>query len=111
VEGIRDGFAGDECFVCGLLWPGERPCRRCGGAMRWHHAAIADDQIVLIKVGRALDAWRALGGDAELEALLDVVHVEAPASLDALADLGGSLDELRRAWATLHPEHAPDPFR
>ena len=28
MEGIRDGFVGDDCFVCGLLWPGARPCVR-----------------------------------------------------------------------------------
>ncbi len=107
MEGIRDGFAGDDCFVCALLWPDTRPCRRCGGAMRWHHAAISDEAVQLVKVGRALDAWQASAGDDELDTLLDVLHVGLPESLEALAGLGGSLDELRQAWARRHPALVP----
>ena len=107
MEGIRDGYAGDDCFVCGLLWPGARPCPRCGGAMRWHHAAMMDEGYVLARIARAYDTWRGSPGEDELAALLEVVHADQPGSLDALEDLGGSLDGLRRAWADLHPEHVP----
>lgn len=101
MEGMRDGFAGDECFVCGLLWPGRRPCPRCRGAMRWVPAQLLDEGVALAQVARALDGWRG-GGDLEaLEALLAVLHAGAPVALDALAELGGDLDELRRAWSRL----------
>lgn len=106
MEGIRDGFAGDDCFVCGLLWPGLRPCPRCGGAMRWVPARIVDGGVALAQVARALDTWRMVGGRDELEALLEVVHGGAPETLDALAELGTGLDELRRAWARVAPELA-----
>lgn len=106
MEGIRDGHAGDDCFVCGLLWPGARPCPRCGGRMSWVPARMLDEQLALLEVGRALDTWRSLGGREELERLLEIVHRGAPLTVDALADLGGSLDELRRAWTRVAPEHA-----
>jgi hypothetical protein len=106
VEGIRDGHAGDECFVCGLLWPGARPCRRCGGRMRWSPATMLDENLALIKVGRALDTWRSRGGREALEELLEIVHAGGSLTVDALHDMGGDLDELRRAYARLAPEHA-----
>ncbi len=105
MEGMRDGYAGDDCFVCGLLWPGARPCPRCAGGMRWVPAQIFDADVALVKVARALDSWRGSGGRDELEALLEVVHAGAPVTLDALADLGSSADELRRAWSLVAPEH------
>lgn len=103
---MRDGYAGDDCFVCGLLWPGARPCRRCSGGMRWVPARWLDEQGALLVVGRALDTWRSLGDRASLEALLEAVHGGQPLTVEALADLGSSLDELRRAWTRVAPEHA-----
>ncbi len=107
MEGMRDGFAGDTCFVCGLLWPYRRPCPRCRGGMRWVPARWLDEQSALLAVGRALDTWRSLGDRASLEALLECVHGGEWFTVEALEDLGSSLDELRRAYAEVAPEHAP----
>ena len=98
---MRDGHAGDDCFVCGLLFPGERPCPRCRGGMRWVPAQWMDDQSALLAVGRKLDTWRSLRDRESLEALLECVHAGQPMTVEALEDLGGSLDELRRAWSSL----------
>lgn len=108
MEGIRDGYAGDDCFVCGLLWPGTRPCPRCAGAVQWHAAAMMDAGLVAVRVARAYEDWRAEGDDDALEVLLTVVHANAPESLDALEELGTDVDQLRRAWTRVAPEHSPD---
>lgn len=108
MEGIRDGFAGDDCFVCGLLWPGTRPCPRCRGAVQWHGASMMDGGLVLARIGRVFDDWRAEGSADALAALLTAVHADVPESLDALDTLGTDLDELRRAWERLMPAETPD---
>ncbi|MBK9036471.1 MAG: hypothetical protein IPL61_35365 [Myxococcales bacterium] len=104
MEGIRDGCIGDDCFVCGLLWPHARPCPRCGGRGRWRDARMMTEGAVVVRVARALDAWHGASDVDALAALLDVVHQDAPASLDALAELGVDLDQLRRAWQRSAPD-------
>jgi hypothetical protein len=108
MEGIRDGFAGDDCFVCGLLWPGERPCRRCGGRVQWNAARMSDPGLVQARLTRAYEAWRADGDVASLAAFLDAVHADAPESIEALETLGLDLDQLRRAWQRAAPDESPD---
>src|SRR4051812_21020416 len=107
MEGIRDGFAGDDCFVCGLLWPGARPCPRCAGAVQWSGARMMDGGVVVVRLVRALEDWRDLGDRDALAALLAAIHDDAPESLDHLDELGLDLDQLRRAWQRLAPEQAP----
>ena len=55
MEGMRDGFVGDDCFVCGLLWPGARPCLRCGGRSSYESARMMDPGLVRVRLARALD--------------------------------------------------------
>lgn len=107
MEGIRDGFVGDECFVCGLLWPGARPCVRCGGRGNYHSAQLMDPALVRVRVARALDRWQGDGDADSLAALLTAVHLDQPESLEALAELGGDLEGLRRAWERLAPDETP----
>lgn len=107
MEGIVDGFAGDDCFVCGLLWPGTRPCPRCRGAVRWTGARMMDEGLVLVRISRAYQDWRDDGDAAALAAFLAAVHADAPASIDQLDELGTDLDQLRRAWQRVAPDQAP----
>lgn len=107
MEGIRDGGVIDDCFVCGLLWPHARPCPRCGGRAQFADARLADPGVVRARLGRAHDAWLRDGDAASLAALLTAVHVDQPESLDALAELGGDLELLRRAWRRCAPDQAP----
>ncbi len=74
--------------------------------MRWVPARLMDEDIALVQVARALDTWRMTGFDDDLAALLEIVHAGAPMTLDVLPDLGLSVDELRRAWTRVAPEHA-----
>jgi hypothetical protein len=109
MEGIVDGRVADECFVCGLLWPGLVPCPRCAGSMRWLSATVADELDVLARVARGWDSWQASQDIDWLERLLEELHRFAPGSLDALTSVGGDLDTLRDAWSTCMPGQAPDP--
>ena len=102
MEGVRDGGAVDDCFVCALLWPGTDPCPRCAGAMHWRPASLASDDALDARITAATAAWRAAPSRATLEALLELLHAGAaplPAEL--------ALDDLRRAWTQVAPEHAP----
>lgn len=103
MEGVRDGFAAEDCFVCGLLWPGTSPCPRCGGAVRWQHAAIVDDA----HLAGAYQRWCGDGDRDALAAFLTALHAEAPDSLAQLDGLGTDLDALRAAWARLAPDQKP----
>jgi len=107
MEGIFDGRAADDCFVCGLLWPELEACPRCERRMRWLSAELADDLGVMTRIARAWDSWRATGDRDWLERLLDDLHRFAPGSLDALAAVGGGLDQLRAAWADAAPALSP----
>ncbi len=108
MEGISDGFAGDDCFVCGLLWPGARPCQRCRGAVQWNGARMMDEGLVLARISRAYQDWLDDRDVASLAAFLAAVHADAPMSIEQLDDLGTDLDQLRRAWQRLAPDQAPD---
>lgn len=107
MEGIRDGWAGDDCFVCGWLWPHARPCPRCRGALAWHPARLADDAVVTVRVLRALDEWQRSGDQHALEALLTTLHLDRPTSLEVAADHNLDVDRLRRDWRRLAPDQAP----
>lgn len=107
VEGIRDGWAGDDCFVCGWLWPHARPCPRCRGALAWHPARLIDDGVVTVRVVRALDAWQRSGDRDDLEELLTVLHLDRPGSLDVAAEHGLDVEVLRRTWQRVAPDQAP----
>jgi methylphosphotriester-DNA--protein-cysteine methyltransferase len=107
MEGIRDGFVGDDCFVCGLLWPGARPCPRCRGRASWCEARMMDDALVAVRVARAWDAWEAEGDREALAALLTVVHLDGEAALEALDGVGTDLERLRRAWTRLASDEVP----
>lgn len=108
MEGIRDGWAGDDCFVCGWLWPHARPCPRCRGAVTWHSARMMDDGVVTVRVLRALDAWQGSGEVEDLAALLSAIHLDLPGSLEVMDDHGLDVETLRRAWRRAAPEQAPD---
>lgn len=107
MEGIRDGFVNDGCFVCSLLWPGTYPCPRCRGRADYASARMMDPGLVRVRVARAHDAWEREADADSLAALLSAVHLDAPESLEALDELGCDLEHLRRAWRDLAPEHAP----
>lgn len=107
MEGIRDGFVGDDCFVCGLLWPGARPCMRCGGRSGYESARMMDPALVRVRLVRALDRWEAEGDVDTLAALLTEIHRDQPESLEALEELGHDLERLRRAWERLAPDETP----
>ncbi len=107
MEGIRDGVACDTCFVCGLLWPGLEDCPRCGGRMAWQPATAGDELAVLGRIARGWETWRLSRDPSWLEALLADLHRFAPGSLDALASVGGRLDDLRQAWCEAEPSLTP----
>jgi hypothetical protein len=107
MEGIRDGFAGDDCFVCGLLWPGDRPCRRCRGSVQWHSARMIDGGLIEVRLARAYQDWRDDGDVESLAAFLTAVHADAPESIEHLEAFGLDLDQLRRAWQRAAPDQAP----
>jgi methylphosphotriester-DNA--protein-cysteine methyltransferase len=108
MEGIRDGFVGDDCFVCGLLWPGARPCVRCGSRGNYASARLMDPGVVRVRIARAYDRWEGAGDAEALAALLTEVHLDQPESLEALDELGVDLGQLRRAWQRLAPDETPD---
>ncbi len=107
MEGMRDGFVVDGCFVCDLLWPGARPCVRCGGRGNWESARLVDPGLVRVRLARALDRWEGAGDVDSLAALLTEVYLDQPESLEALEELGGDLERLRRAWERLAPAETP----
>jgi|GEM_PF-2924826 len=107
MEGIRDGFAGDDCFVCGLLWRNARPCPRCRGAVQWNSARMMDDALVMVRLTRAYEDWKDAGDAESLASFLEAVHVDAPESIDQLDGFGLDLDLLRRAWQRAAPDEAP----
>lgn len=107
MEGIRDGFVGDDCFVCGLLWPGARPCPRCRGRASWCEARMTDDALVVVRITRAWDVWEGDGDREALAALLTVVHADGEAAIEALDTVGTDLERLRRAWTRLAPDEVP----
>lgn len=101
MEGIRDGRPVDDCFVCGLLWPGLIPCPRCGGGMKWVAAQLVDDDAARARVVAAHDAYLAAPSRATLEPLLVLLH-------DTGLSCPTSLDDLRIAWTWVAPEQVPD---
>lgn len=107
MEGIIDGRARDDCFVCGLLWPETEDCPRCRHRLSWQPAMLADELDVLARVARGWDTWKLTEDSSELETLLEALHRLAPASLEALAMVGGDLDQLRRAWRQAEPNLSP----
>jgi len=100
LEGIRDGRALDNCFVCGLLFPDIGECPRCGCRMHYVPAESVDIESV---VSECLARY-STDPKAMLEELLTTLHSYAPHSLDLLEAAGGpTLDELRRLWRASAP--------
>jgi len=114
MEGICDGRASDDCFVCGLLWPELGDCPRCGHHLSWQPAVLTDELDTLARVARAWDTWRFTEDTSDLETLLTTLHRLAPPSLEALAAVGGDLERLRQAWRSAEPNLSPaldeDPY-
>ncbi len=95
MEGIFDGRAADDCFYCTLLEPGIEPCPHCAGRMRWLPAALLSEPELRIQLAREATATT----KEALYALFTMLHRFAPASLEALEELGEpSLSELRTRW-------------
>ena len=105
---MRDGWIGDDCFVCGWLWPHARPCPRCRGSASWNHARLMDDAVVTVRVLRAYDEWRLADDVFSLAALLTAIYVDLPSSLEVAAEHGIDIERLRRAWQRAAPDQAPD---
>ena len=49
MEGISDGLAVDDCFVCAFLWPSDESCSACAKTMRYLPAMMVQnfDQAIL----------------------------------------------------------------
>lgn len=107
MEGIRDGFASDDCFVCGLLWPAARPCPRCRGSVQWVGAAMMDAGVVMVRLARAYDDWQCDGDVESLARLLTAIHLDGDEAIELLPELGTDLEQLRRAWQRLAPQWSP----
>lgn len=107
MEGIRDGAARDDCFLCGLLFPEEHQeaCPRCGRSMRYQPARMLDAGALRAEVRGAVARYltEADAGLAPLESLLETLHELAPESLEVLDEeaLDVTLDELRERWVAL----------
>jgi hypothetical protein len=107
VEGIYDGSARDDCFLCALLEPeryDDGDCPRCHSRMRYHAAVNMDAPTLESSVQAAVARYqRDSGGDKwqRLVELLTLVHRFSPDSLAVLERDGPTLDELRTAWKEL----------
>jgi hypothetical protein len=105
VEGIYDGAARDDCFLCALVEP-ERyadDCPRCHKRMRYQPAVRMDAPTLERQLGDAVDRYRRAGNQPRqaLEDLLTLLHRFSPDALIMLEERSLSLDELRAAWRAL----------
>ena len=90
------------CPYCRILYPDAHPCPRCGDATRPWPAQLLDREGVRRAVARAAARFEAQPARPTLDALLDLLLVHAPASLNAFDEPPApTLDALRRADATL----------
>ncbi|MEZ4403082.1 MAG: hypothetical protein R3B06_23870 [Kofleriaceae bacterium] len=105
MEGIVDGAICDDCFVCGVLWPGLAACPRCGGRARWQPARMDHAAVDGGDVSDLAARWHRRGDLAALTALLEALHAD-PADADPAAS-GLDFDRLRAAWRRLCPAQAP----
>ena len=107
MEGIYDGSARDDCFLCALLEP-ERydngDCPRCHSRMRYHAAVQMDAPSLEGNLRAAIARYREAGASdrgQRLVELLTLVHRFSADSLPLLEQDGPSLAELRAAWREL----------
>ncbi len=101
MEGIRDGEAVDNCFLCALIFPDlyADDCPRCRRRMRYSPAEHLDGPATDAVVGNAIEAYRdALTSRDRLIELLALLHRLQPQSLEVLERSPLTLDELRFAY-------------
>lgn len=107
MEGMYDGGASDDCFVCGLLFPEryDSGCPRCHNRMRYHAAVHMDypslERTVMTSARRYQQAAQE-DKAVRLEELLALLHRFSPESLNILHGATElELPQLRNHWQTL----------
>ena len=107
MEGIYDGGACDDCFLCALLEPEsyDGDCPRCHNRMRYQPAVHMDAPTLEHNVVAATARLSKAGADERhnaLTELLTLLHRFAPAGPELLVSkTDTTLDSLRAAWAEL----------
>ena len=104
MEGVYDGAASDDCFLCGLLFPDRYrdDCPRCHRRMRYQPAVQMDSLTLesnVIATAQRYQSAPSTDVAKRLEELLVLLHRFAPESLTALASATQlQLPELRERW-------------